>query len=209
MDVDFLTADHDPAKRDLFFDPPAYVPAIVLGDYPAARVGLGRGGYLGEAGTAPQLVATRLRDQPCTSGLSLRTPFCLLLRTALKDSPQGPPTANRQPPTVTNRQPPTAANRQPPTAANRQPPTAANRQPPPTANRQPPPTANRQPPPTANRQPPPTANRQPPILPTAVHLQPPPIATNRHQPPTAIGITNPFLPQKDSHGAGHGTCAGH
>ena len=37
------------------------------------------------------------------------------LRTTLNDSPQAPPTANRQPPTATNRQPPpTATNRQPP-----------------------------------------------------------------------------------------------
>ena len=45
-----------------------------------------------------------------------------LLRTALKDSPQRPPTANRQPPPTTKCQPPAAANRQPPTA-NRQTPT--------------------------------------------------------------------------------------
>ena len=48
-------------------------------------------------------------------GLSLRRHFLFLLRTALKDSPQGPSTANRQPPTATNRQPPTATNRQSPT----------------------------------------------------------------------------------------------
>ena len=47
-------------------------------------------------------------------GLLLRTPIVFLLRTALKDSPQGPPTPNSQPPTATNRQLPTA-NRQPPT----------------------------------------------------------------------------------------------
>ena len=40
------------------------------------------------------------------------------LRTALKDSPQGP-TSNRQPPTAANSQPPTAATRQPPPTANR------------------------------------------------------------------------------------------
>ena len=78
--------------------------------------------------------------------MSLRTTIFFWLRAALKDSPQGPPNANRQPQT-----PPTA-NRQPPTA-NRQPPTA-NRQPP-TANRHQPLTANRHPLPTAtNRQPP-------------------------------------------------------
>ena len=50
----------------------------------------------------------------------------LLLRTALEDSPQGPPTANRQPPPTANRQPPPTANRQPPPTANRQPPPTAN-----------------------------------------------------------------------------------
>ena len=45
-------------------------------------------------------------------GAVLQSPSFFLLRTALKDSPQGPLTANRQPPTATNRQPPTA-NRQP------------------------------------------------------------------------------------------------
>ena len=61
----------------------------------------------------------------------LKTPD--LLRTALKDSPQGPPSA--QLPTATNRQPlPTATNRQPPpTATNRQPPTATDRHQPPNA----------------------------------------------------------------------------
>ena len=54
-----------------------------------------------------------------------------LLRTALRDRPKGPPTANHQPPATTNRQPPPTASRQPPTA---------NRQSPPTGNRQSPPT---------------------------------------------------------------------
>ena len=72
----------------------------------------------------------------CTTGLRLRTQF-FMSRTALKDSPQGPPTAGcGQPPTPTNHQPPRTNCRQPPPTANRQPPTA-NRQPP-TANRQPP-----------------------------------------------------------------------
>ena len=83
-----------------------------------------------------------------------------------KDSPQGPPTANRQPPTAANRQPPPTANRrQPPTANRRQPPTTANRHQPPKANTQPHqlPIANHQLPPTAtNRQPPPTINCPPP-----------------------------------------------
>ena len=51
------------------------------------------------------------------AGLSLRPQiFLFLLRTARKDSPQGPPIANHQPPPTTNRQAPTAANHhQPPT----------------------------------------------------------------------------------------------
>ena len=55
-------------------------------------------------------------------GVSLGTQIFFLLRTALQDGPQGPPTANRQPPaTASNRhQPPTANPHQPP-AANRQP----------------------------------------------------------------------------------------
>ena len=49
---------------------------------------------------------------PCL-GLSLESQIFFLLKTALKDSPQGPPIANHQPPsTATNRQLPTA-NRQP------------------------------------------------------------------------------------------------
>ena len=55
----------------------------------------------------------------CAAGLYLRTP-----RTALKDSPQGPATADcHQPPTATNHQPPTSTNRQPPPTTNHQPPT--------------------------------------------------------------------------------------
>ena len=71
-----------------------------------------------------------------------------LLRTALKDRPKGPSTANRhQPPTATDRQPPTTANRhQPPIPNHQLPPTTINRhQPPSTASRQSP-TTNRQPP---------------------------------------------------------------
>ena len=41
----------------------------------------------------------------CMVGGSLRSLF-FLLKTAIKDRPQGPPTPNRQPPTA-NRQPPT------------------------------------------------------------------------------------------------------
>ena len=62
-------------------------------------------------------------------------PDFVLLRTALKDSPQGPLTANRQPLPTANRQPLPTANRQPLPTANRQPLTA-NRCQPPTANRQ-------------------------------------------------------------------------
>ena len=46
-------------------------------------------------------------------GLSLGTQIFFLLRRALKDSPQGPPTANRHQPPTANRQPPPTANRQP------------------------------------------------------------------------------------------------
>ena len=97
----------------------------------------------------------------------LKGPDFFLLRTALKDHPKGPPTANRQlPPTANRRQPPTANRRQPPTATNRQPSTAANRHQPPITNCQLPPTA-------ANRRQPPTANRQPAIPPAANRLSPP------------------------------------
>ena len=76
--------------------------------------------------------------------------FFFLLRTALKDRPKGPPTANHQPPTA-NRQPP-STNCQPlPTATNHQSPTTNRRQSPPTATNHQLPTANRQSPPTANR----------------------------------------------------------
>ena len=90
--------------------------------------------------------------------------FFFLLRTALKDRPMGPPTANHQPPPTANHQsPPTANGDQPPTANHCQPPpTAANHQSPTTNRRQPPPTATNHQLPTANRQLPPTANRQPP-----------------------------------------------
>ena len=105
--------------------------------------------------------------------------FFFLLRTALKDRPKGPPTANRQLPSTANRhQPPTTNRHQPPATNRRQPPAATNRQLPTTANRLQPPTASHQPPPTttnrqlstANRQPPPTANRQ--LPPTTVeHME--------------------------------------
>ena len=82
-------------------------------------------------------------------------PF-FLLRTALKDRPRGPPTANRQ-------LPPTASRHQPPTA-NRQPRPTVNRcQPPPTTHHQLPTAANRRQPPIANRQPAISTSRQPPI----------------------------------------------
>ena len=112
--------------------------------------------------------------ESCSNSTVLKEPdYFFLLRTALKDRPKGPPTANRQlPPTTncTNCQPPTATNRQLPTAANcqrrptanRQPPTTANRHQPPITNHQPPPTTTNRQLPTANRQSPPTANRQPP-----------------------------------------------
>ena len=54
-----------------------------------------------------------------------------LLRTALKDRPKGPPTANHcQLPPTTNHQPPTAANHHQPPVASRQPSLATNCQPP-------------------------------------------------------------------------------
>ena len=52
------------------------------------------------------------------AALSLRMPIFCSLRTALKDSPQGPPTANRRQPPMADCQPPTATNRQPPPTAN-------------------------------------------------------------------------------------------
>ena len=96
----------------------------------------------------------------------LKGPDFFLLRTALKDHPKGPPTANRQLPSTANRHQPPTTNRQPPTAANRQRRPTANCQPLPTATNHQSPTTNRPPTatnrqlPTANRQPPLTANRQ-------------------------------------------------
>ena len=102
--------------------------------------------------------------------------FFFLLRTALKDRPKGPPTANRQLPLTANRHQPPTTNRHQPTATNRrQPPAATNCQLPTTANCLQPPTASHQPPPTTtNRHQPPVANCQPP---TAANRQPP-TATN-------------------------------
>ena len=64
-------------------------------------------------------MSTRGQEVPelqCWAGLSFRSQFFFSLRTALKDSPQGP-TADHQLPTAANRhQPPTVTNRQPPTA---------------------------------------------------------------------------------------------
>ena len=106
------------------------------------------------------------------AGRSLRDQIVFfLLRTALKDRPKGPPTANCQLPSTANRHqlPTTNRHQPPPTASGDQPPTANHCQPPPTTNHQPPTAANHhQPPPTASCQLP-TANRQ---TPTA----------NRHQP---------------------------
>ena len=94
--------------------------------------------------------------------------FSFLLRTALKDHPKGPSTANHQPPTTNRRQPPTVANRQQRPTANRQPLlTAINHQSPTTNCRQPPSTAaNRHQLPVASRQLP-TANRQHMVCPWA------------------------------------------
>ena len=64
------------------------------------------------------------------AGLSLRN-LLFLLRTAHKDSPKGPPTANGQPLTA-NGQPLTANNRQPSTTANPPPPPPHEVESPPT-----------------------------------------------------------------------------
>ena len=60
--------------------------------------------------------------------------FFFLRRTALKDRPKGPPTANRQLPSTANRHQTPTTNRHQPPVANCQPPTAANRQPPTATN---------------------------------------------------------------------------
>ena len=129
----------------------------------------------------PSLGAMGGRLPPATGarGVLKGRDFFFLLRTALKDRPKGPPTANRQlpstpnrhqPPTTNRHQPPATNRRQPPAATNRQLPTTANRLQPPTASHQPPPTAANRQLPTANRQPPPTANRQ--LPPTMVeHME--------------------------------------
>ena len=94
-----------------------------------------------------------------------------LFRTALKDRPKGPPTANHQPPPTTNRQPL-------PTATNHQSPSTNRRQPPPTDTNCQSPTANRQSPPTADRQSPQTIvenmTYMPPFCKTAVQEHTPP-----------------------------------
>ena len=78
----------------------------------------------------------------CQEGGPLGARIFFFWRSALKDRPKRPPTANRhQPPTADHCQPP-------PTTTNRQSPTANRRQPPPTATNRQSPTANRQSPPT-------------------------------------------------------------
>ena len=136
---------------------------------PGGRADGSRGGSSIACDAAIQRPGGSLRDEI----------FFFLLRTALKDRPKGPPTANRQLPSTTNRHQPPTTNRQPPTATNRQRrptancqplPAASNHQPPATNRRQPPPTATNRQLPTANRQPPPTANRQ--LPPTMVeHME--------------------------------------
>ena len=61
---------------------------------------------------------SRGRAEPAfLPGSSFGTEIFFLLRTALKDRPKGPSTANHQPPPTANRQlPPTASGDQPPTA---------------------------------------------------------------------------------------------
>ena len=79
---------------------------------------------VGPYSTLDQLARAMTSFQPLPpppQGCPYEARLFVSLRTALKDSPQGPPTANRQPPTATNRQSPTATNHQPPPTANRQP----------------------------------------------------------------------------------------
>ena len=102
---------------------------------------------------------------PSPRGVLKGRDFFFLLRTALKDRPKGPPTANRQLPSTANRHQPPTTNCQPPTASH---------QPPATNRRQLPAATNRQLPTTANCLQPPTASHQPPRT-----------TTNRHQPPVA------------------------
>ena len=107
-----------------------------------------------------------LGGKSVTQGGPLGTRFFFLLRTALKDRPKGPPTANRQPPTANHQPPPTASGDQAPTANHCQPPPTTNHQPPTAANHhQPPPTTSCQLS-TANCRQPPTANRHQPWLST-------------------------------------------
>ena len=92
---------------------------------------------------------------PASPGRSFGTEIfvLILLRTALKDRPKGPSTANRQPPPTANRrQPPTNRSGDQPPTGNHQPPIPNHQLPPTTINRHQPPVANRQPP-TTNRQP--------------------------------------------------------
>ena len=110
--------------------------------------------------------------------------FFFLLRTAPKDRPKGPPTANRQLPSTANRHQPPTTNRHQPPATNRcQPPPTASCQLPTTANRHQPPITNHQPPPTATNRQLPTANRQ--MLPTA-NRQPPPNMVEHMECPRAF-----------------------
>ena len=124
----------------------------------------------------PDIMALAQAAPASEPGGSLRDEIFFLLRTALKDRPKGPQTANRQLPSTANRhQPPTTNRHQPPATNRRQPPAATNRQLPTTANPLQPPTASHQlPPTTTNCHQPPVANCQPP---TAANRQPP-TATN-------------------------------
>ena len=109
-------------------------------------------------GTLIWMPGTCQANVPSMAWWSLRNQIFFLSRTALKDCPKGPPTANRRQPPTSNRHqpPPTGSSDQPPSATNHQSLTTYRRQPPPTATNRQLPTANRQSPPTANRQPPPT-----------------------------------------------------
>ena len=137
---------------------------------------------------------TQRPDSPeCEAGASLRDEiFFFLLRTALKDRPKGPPTANRQLPSTANRHQPPTTNRHQPPATNRcQPPAATNRQLPTNANCLQPPTASQQPPPTTTNRQLPTANRQPP--PTANRQLPPTMVEHMECPRAFLGNRNTFV----------------
>ena len=131
------------------------VPLEILGDWFFSEAWDGFRWSFGDiAGTTAPTTRWSLGDQ-----------IYFLLRTALKDRPKGPPTANRQlSPTANRHQPPTATNRQPSTTADRhQLPITKSQLPPIAANCGQLRTANRHPAISTSRQPP-IANRHQPCL---------------------------------------------